>query len=77
MSESRQRREQTLANFTDLLKYVSSDVFNFAVTLEKVHLLDAWPLFTVSIGPNEVSPEEGYNVVRVTLYSLLTVVQQM
>ncbi|XP_048744475.2 endothelin-converting enzyme homolog isoform X2 [Ostrea edulis] len=65
MSESRQRRDQTLANFTDLIKYVSSENFNFAVMLEKVHLLDAWPLFTVSVGPNEVSPEDGFNVVRI------------
>lgn len=75
MSESRQRREQTLANFTDLIKYVSSENFNFAVMLEKVHLLDAWPLFTVSVGPNEVSPEDGFNVVRVRFSSILNVIQ--
>lgn len=65
MSESRQRRDQTLADFTDLIRNVSSgDSFNFAVVLEKVHLLDAWPLFTVSVGPNEKSAQD-INVARV------------
>uniref|UniRef100_K1P7F9 Endothelin-converting enzyme 1 n=1 Tax=Magallana gigas TaxID=29159 RepID=K1P7F9_MAGGI len=65
MSESRQRRDQTLADFTDLIRNVSSgDSFNFAVVLEKVHLLDAWPLFTVSVGPNEKSAQD-INVARI------------
>ncbi|XP_062597685.1 endothelin-converting enzyme homolog isoform X1 [Saccostrea cucullata] len=65
MSESRQKRSQTLADFTDLIRNVSVDGdFNFAVMLEKVHLLDAWPLFTVSVGPNEVS-SENVNVVKI------------
>lgn len=65
MSESRQRRDQTLADFTDLIRNVShGDTFNLAVVLEKVHLLDAWPLFTVSVGPNEKSAQD-INVARV------------
>lgn len=71
MSESRQRRDQTLADFTDLIRNVSSgDSFNFAVVLEKVHLLDAWPLFTVSVGPNEKSAQD-INVARVISLYLL------
>lgn len=71
MSESRQRRDQTLADFTDLIRNVSTgDSFNFAVVLEKVHLLDAWPLFTVSVGPNEKSAQD-INVVRVISLYLL------
>lgn len=70
MSESRQGRQQTLADFTNLIRNVSTGgTFNLAVVLERIHLLDAWPLFTVTVGPNEKSAQD-VNVARVTTLSL-------
>ena len=74
MSESRQGRQQTLADFTSLIRNVSTGgTFNLAVVLERIHLLDAWPLFTVSVGPNEKSAQD-VNVARVTTLSLSLVI---
>nr|XP_022287833.1 endothelin-converting enzyme homolog isoform X1 [Crassostrea virginica] len=65
MSESRQGRQQTLADFTNLIRNVSTGgTFNLAVVLERIHLLDAWPLFTVTVGPNEKSAQD-VNVARI------------
>ncbi|KAK3096132.1 hypothetical protein FSP39_023569 [Pinctada imbricata] len=62
MKESREDRGSTMRKFYDLITNVSREG-RFDLTLENVHLLNVWPIFSISVGPDERNTNK--NIIKV------------
>ncbi|XP_053406983.1 endothelin-converting enzyme homolog isoform X2 [Mercenaria mercenaria] len=65
MAESQVSRQKTLNDFKGLLANISKDgqVFNLMEILSEVHKLNTWPLFQVTVGPDERNPI--HNIIKI------------
>ncbi|KAJ8317266.1 hypothetical protein KUTeg_005170 [Tegillarca granosa] len=65
MSESRQKREETLHDFHQLIYNISKDENNwdFGAVLEQIHKLNSWPIFKLVIGPDERNAKK--NIIKI------------
>ncbi|XP_021356005.1 endothelin-converting enzyme 1-like isoform X2 [Mizuhopecten yessoensis] len=66
MAESKLNRLRTLSDFRSLVKNIT-DAANgtLGVLLESVHGLNAWPLFSVLVGTDDLNPDK--NVVKIDI----------
>lgn len=67
MQEETTNKSAIIQKFRNLIGLISETETNytFVVILEKIHQLNTWPLFTVSVGPDEWQDDK--NVIKVCI----------